>query len=120
MLQMHRIASRQHPLVRAYRDLAREPDAAGRRLLLDGAHLVREAHAASRVFESVVVAASRLDSKNEERPLAEALARDGIDVAVASEQAFTAISPVKTPSGIVAIAHHHPTTIAAILEQAWL
>lgn len=120
MLQMQRIASRQHALVRVYRDLAREPDASGRRLLLDGAHLVREAHAASCTFESVVVASSRMESKNEERSLAESLERHGVDVAVASEQAFAAISPVKTPSGIVAIAHHHPTTMAAILEQAWL
>ena len=33
---------------------------------------------------------------------------------------FEAISPVRTPSGIVAIAHHHSTTADAILEQARL
>jgi RNA methyltransferase, TrmH family len=117
---MERISSRQNPVVRAYRDLAREPDPAGLRLLLDGAHLVREAHNAARTFESVVLASSRLDSENEERSLAEALERGGVDVAVASDRVFASISPVRTPTGIIAIAHHHPTTAHAILELARL
>jgi len=117
---MRRISSRQNPIVTAYRELAREPDPAGLRLLLDGAHLVREAHAAALRFESVVVAASRLESENEERTLAESLAQAGTDVAIASETVFAAISPVRTPSGLVAIAHRHPTTADAILEQAHL
>jgi len=117
---MRRIASRQHPIVGAYRALASEPDPAGARLLLDGAHLVREAHAAALPFESVIIASSRLESENEERTLADSIAQAGTDVVVASEQVFSAISPVRTPSGIVAIAHHHSTTAAAILEQARL
>jgi TrmH family RNA methyltransferase len=117
---MRRISSRHNPIVRAYRDLAREPDPAGLRLLLDGAHLVREAHAAALPLESVVVASSRLESENEERALAETLAQAGVDVAMAGDQVFAAISPVRTPSGIVAIAHRHPTTAEALLEQARL
>ena len=125
---MKTIASRQNALVRAYRALAQEPDPAGLRLLLDGAHLVREAHAAAMTFESVVVAASHMDRRggpsgppaSEEGTLAESLRRDGIDVVAASDQVLEAISPVQTPSGIVAIAHHHPTTADAILEQARL
>ena len=115
-----RISGRQHALVRAYRELARTPDPAGVRLLLDGAHLVREARDAALVFESVVVASSRLHSNNEERALAESLEQTRVDVAVAGDLTFAAISPVRTPSGIVAIAHRHPTTVDAILEQARL
>jgi len=114
------IASRQNALVRAYRALASEPDPAGLRLLLDGAHLVREAHAAALPFESVVVASSRMVAGSEEGSLARALTDAGIDVAVASEQVFGALSPVRTPSGIVGIAHRHPTTTDAILQQARL
>ena len=128
---MRRISGRQHALVRAYRDLARTPDPTGLRLLLDGAHLVREAHDAALPFESVVIASSRLDDRgrrggpsgppaNEEAALAESLERKGVDVAVAGEQTFAALSPVRTPSGIVAIAHRHPTTVEAILGQARL
>ncbi len=117
---MKTISSRQNALVRAYRDLAQEPDPAGLRLLLDGAHLVREAHAAALPFESVVVAASRLDDGTEEGTLAASLRHAGVDVVAANDQVFEAISPVRTPTGIVAIAQHHPTTAEAILEQARL
>ena len=117
---MKTIDSRQNPIVRAYRELADEPDASGLRLLLDGAHLVRDAHDAGMPLESVVIAASHLDDASEEARLAAHLQRDGVDVVSASSQAFDAISPVHTPSGIVAIAHRHPTTPEAILEQARL
>jgi TrmH family RNA methyltransferase len=117
---MKRIASRQNSIARAYRELAREPDPAGARLLLDGAHLVREAHAAARPLESVVIESSRLESDTEEGLLARSLDVAGVDVAVASGHVFGAISPVRTPSGIVAIAHRHPTSTDAILEQARL
>ena len=117
---MKQISSRQNAIARAYRELVREPDPAGVRLLLDGAHLIREAHDAALRFESVVVAASRFDADNEERALAELLERDGVDVARSSDQVFAALSPVRTPSGIVAIAHRHPTTADAILQQARL
>jgi len=115
---MKRIASRQNAVVRAYRDLARKPDPTGRRLLLDGAHLVREAHAAALPFESVVIAQSHLNRETEEHALAQSLERAGVDVVSAGDPVFAAVSPVRTPSGIVAIALRHPTTMQAILAQA--
>jgi RNA methyltransferase, TrmH family len=117
---MRSISSRQHLIVRTYRQLARQPDATGLRLLLDGAHLVREAHAAALPLESVVVAQSHLDQPTEEGALAQALQRAGIEVVRAGEQVFAAVSPVRTPSGIVAIAHRSPTTADAILLHAQL
>ena len=118
--RMKTISSRQNPIVRAYRELADEPDPGGARLLLDGAHLVREAQAAALRFESVAAAVSHLAGATEEGALAHELERDGVDVVAVDDQVFSAISPVRTPSGIVAIAHRHPTTAAAILEQARL
>jgi TrmH family RNA methyltransferase len=120
LVVMKRIATRHNAIVRAYRQLARQPDAAGLRLLLDGAHLVREAHAAALRFESVVIAQSHLDRATEEALLAHSLHRAGVDVMTAGEQVFAAISPVRTPSGIVAIVHRHLTTLSAILTQARL
>jgi TrmH family RNA methyltransferase len=114
------ISSRQNAIVRAYRALADEPDPGGARLLLDGVHLVREALAAALHFEHVAVASSHLVSASEEGELARALERAGVDIVAADDQVFSAISPVRTPSGIVAIARRHPTTTAAILEQARL
>jgi TrmH family RNA methyltransferase len=117
---MRRIVTRQNPIVRAYRQLAQEADPTGLRLLLDGAHLVQEAQAAALPFESVVVAQSHLERATEEGALAQALHRAGVDVVTAGDQVFAAISPVRTPSGIVAIAHRHPTTTDAILTHARL
>ena len=117
---MKRIDSRQNPIVRAYRALAREPDAAGVRLLLDGAHLIREAHERPLRFESVAIAASRLEVAGEEASLAHTLQQAGVDVVCAPDHVFAAMSPVRTPSGICAIVHRHPTTVEAILERARL
>jgi TrmH family RNA methyltransferase len=114
------ISSRQNALVRGYRDLAREPDPTGRRLLLDGAHLVRDAQAAALPFESVIVAQSHLERGTEEGELAQSLWRAGVDVASAGDQVFAAASPVRTPSGIVGIAHRPATTTQSILTQARL
>jgi RNA methyltransferase, TrmH family len=114
------ISSRQNALVRAYRDLARKPDPTGRRLLLDGAHLVREAHAAALPFESVVIAQSHLNRETDENALARSLERAGVDVVSAGDPVFAAVSPVRTPSGIVAIALRHPTAMQAILTRARL
>jgi len=114
------ISSRQNALVGAYRDLARTPDPSGRRLLLDGVHLLREAHAASLPFESVVIARSHLNRETEEHTLGQSLERAGVEVVSAGDQVFAAISPVRTPSGIVAIALRQPTTMQTILTPARL
>jgi hypothetical protein len=69
------ISSRQNPLVRTFRALADDPDPTGERLLLDGAHLVRDAHDAGALFEVLVVAASRLGTQREEAQIAQASRR---------------------------------------------
>ena len=114
---MRRVSSRQNDAVRAFRALAREPDSNGARLLLDGVHLVRDAHRAGIDFELVVVAASRLDAATEEQHLVGTLERDGVDVAVAPDSVFDAISPVRSPSGLAAIARRHVVTVADICQR---
>jgi len=108
------ISSRDNPIVRDYRELASEPDASAARLLLDGAHLVREAHAARMEFESVAVAASRLAEPTEEGELARALEAEGIPVLNVIDEVFAAMSPVRTPSGIIAIAERTPVDASTI------
>jgi RNA methyltransferase, TrmH family len=112
---MKSIPNRQHPVVRAFRDLARAPDTSGTRLLLDGVHLVREAKPAA--IETVVVASPHLIQSTEERSLAEALERNGVEVLSASDAIFASLSPVRTPSGIVAIATRQPTSAEAICRD---
>ena len=111
---MRQITSRQNPIVRTFRALAETADPSGARLLLDGAHLVDEAQRAGLGFEVAAVLASRLDGETEEARIADDLNRRGVDVVVANDQVFAAMSPVRAPSGIVAIARRTPTTMAEI------
>ena len=112
------ISSRHNPLVQGFRDLARNPAADGSRLLLDGAHLVRDAAAAGLIFEAVAVAGSRDNPGSEEGRLAQELRNSHVDVATVSEQAFAAISPVRAPSGIAAIVRRAPESVADMCSRA--
>jgi len=112
------VSSRQNPIVRACRELADTPDAAGARILLDGAHLVRDADAAGYAFELVAVAASRLATDTEEGKLATRLDMHGCPVFAVHDKAFAAMSPVRTPSGILAIARRTPADARAMCRRA--
>ena len=111
---MRSITSRQNPVVARFRALADTADATGARVLLDGAHLVRDAQESGHTFEMAAVSSSRLASDTEESQLAERLDKSGVDVIQAPEAVFAAISPVRTPSGIVAIASRRPTSASEI------
>jgi RNA methyltransferase, TrmH family len=100
---MTSISSRHNPLVRSFRELARTPDPSGMRVLLDGAHLVREAMAAGTELEAVAIASSRT-TLTEEAEVARAAGAYGARVFTVAQPAFAAVSPVRAPSGIVAIA----------------
>lgn len=108
------LSSRHNPVVKRFRELAAHPDADGAHLLLDGVHLVRDAHRAGVPFETVVVAAAAIDAHSEEGAMALELERAGASVLAADGRTLEAISPVKTPSGIVAIAVRTPTAAAAV------
>jgi TrmH family RNA methyltransferase len=110
---MRTVTSRQNPLVRACRALADDPPADGARVLLDGAHLVRDAVAAGLEIELVLVAASRLQGRSEEAALARELDRPPTDVVEVTDSVVAAASPVRTPSGIVAIARRTQLASAA-------
>jgi tRNA G18 (ribose-2'-O)-methylase SpoU len=102
---MRRITSRQNPLVARYRDAARG-DAEGV-LLLDGAHLVADAlDAGVHVREAAVsdAVASDAGRRAEIHALAARLAEAGVDVVGATAAVMEAVSPVRSPSAIVAIA----------------
>lgn len=92
------IASRQNAVIRACRALARERD--GDRVLLDGAHLVEDALDAELAIEAVVASHGFAAAH---AALLEALERRGL-VYLAADDVIEAASPVRTPSGIIAIA----------------
>ena len=116
-IRMKSITSRQNPTVRAFRDLADSPDPSGVRVLLDGVHLVRDADAAGASFELVAVDGSRLDRESEEGGLARTLAARGVEVVSGTSAVIAAMSPVTTPTGIVAIARRTPLSAATVFAQ---
>jgi TrmH family RNA methyltransferase len=115
---MKHISSRQHPLVAACRALAQQPDRSGRRLLLDGEHLVEEGRAAKLTFEMVAVVEAHLASDSAEGQAARALADAGVNVVTTSQSVLEAMSPVRTPSGIVAIVERPAVSVDEICGVA--
>ena len=99
------ITSRQNPLVARFRTAARGD--VGGVMLLDGAHLIADAIAAAITFQLVAVTPASSEDAGI-RPLVESLQRDGVEVIVVSASVMDAVSPVKTPSGIVALAQRPP------------
>jgi TrmH family RNA methyltransferase len=110
-------ATRQHSSVRRFRDLARTPVDNGRdrEVLLDGVHLLAEAHASGIAIEVAAFQDEAL-SRPAVRVLAEKLAAAGSEILIVSRKVLDAMSPVKTPSGAVGIGHHARVTLAAALE----
>ena len=92
------VSSRQHPLVARFRDAARRP---GDTILLDGPHLVAEALASGVVVE---VAAFQRDALGDPELLRLSAAPAIEDVVTVSDQVIAALSPTRSPSGVVALA----------------
>jgi TrmH family RNA methyltransferase len=94
------ITSRQNPLVARFRTAARGD--VGGVLLLDGAHLVADAIAAAVTFQLVAVTPASVEEPAI-RPLVNALHAGGVEVITVSASVMDAVSPVRTPTGIVAL-----------------
>jgi len=109
------ITSRQNPLVARFRDAARGDG--GAVLLLDGPHLVGEAVSAGVALQIAAVTPSALES-GELQGLVSALGRQGVEVTLVSAQVMDAISPVRSPSAIVALAKRPDDARAQLYRRA--
>jgi len=107
---MERISSRQNPLVKQFRDVARG-DVAGA-MLLDGDHVIDEALGAGVAIE-VAAFGERLGNG----PLAERMQRTGAKIVLVTDAVLNAISPVQTPSGVVGIARRPARKLEALFES---
>jgi TrmH family RNA methyltransferase len=103
---MKRIASRQSRVVGLYRAVARGDDPA--LLLLDGPHLVREALDSGVAIRHAIVGGEDL-SRRPVNTLVRDLEQRGIEIASASAPVMAAVSPVRSPSAIVAVAERPAT-----------
>lgn len=101
------ITSRQHPLVQRCRRVAAGKGTPGE-ILLDGEHLIRDA-----VRSGVSVSVALVDDR--QQGLGTWLASQGIAVSSVSDSVMAAASPVRSPAGVVAIAHWQPAPVARVL-----
>src|SRR3954453_23196536 len=86
------ITSRNHPIVDAFRELAATPDVEGRRLLLDGVHLVGDALRAGLEFELAVVSATAADTDTQVERIRRSLEDAGAEILTATDAVMGAIS----------------------------
>ncbi len=113
---MKQLSSRHHPLVAACRALARGRSGDDR-LLLDGAHLVGDAHRAGIRLDTVAMTGTVFASE-EGRSLADAVLRSGGDLVQVSDAMMKAMSPVATPSGVVALAARPSWSVEQVFARA--
>lgn len=106
------ITSRQHPIVKEFRELAR---GGGPLVLLDGWHLLGEAAGAKVAVEKIAICGP--PTAREQRVVDE-LRRSGAEIVEVSGTVLNALSPVNAPTGVVASARRPAVNGAAILEPA--
>jgi RNA methyltransferase, TrmH family len=114
---MRSLSSRHHPLVAACRALARPGARNDHRILLDGPHLVTDALAADLSIETVAFTA-RASSAPEAARLIERLSMTPAELVQVTDSMMAAMSPVSSPSGIVAIAARPVSSLDRVLAAA--
>ena len=112
------LSSLQNPAVRLYRTLARERVLEGDRqlVLLEGLHLLIEARAAGLSIKSAAFDRDLL-TKPSIQSLAHALVAEGSDVLAVPTRVLAAVSPARTPSGVVSIAACSAQNVEAIFRR---
>lgn len=106
------IASRQNAVVKRFRDVA-AGNAGDDSMLLDGEHLLSEAIGSN---IRVDIAAFNAAAAARRADLVSALARRGTRVMTAADAVLDAMSPVRHPSGLVAIAGRPASTLEDVFR----
>jgi RNA methyltransferase, TrmH family len=106
------ITSRQHPIVKEFRELARGDR---ERMLLDGWHLLSEAANAQLAVDTIAVCGP--PSAAEQRVI-DRLRRGGAQIVEVSGTVLNALSPVNAPTGVVAIARRPAVARDAVIAPA--
>jgi TrmH family RNA methyltransferase len=114
---MRSLSSRHHPLVATFRALARARTEEDAPVLLDGTHLVTDALAAGVPLETVAFTI-RAAATPEAARLIEHLSTTSADLVQVSEQMMAAMSPVSSPSGVVAIASRPASSLDRVFGAA--
>lgn len=114
--RIHAIAGRHSARLQVFRDLAHRRRSGDPRLLIDGWHLLVEAREAGLAIECAAFTTDLLDVR-ETTVFAESLAASGTEVLSVNGSLMAALSPVRTPAGVVAIARREEATLADALAR---
>jgi RNA methyltransferase, TrmH family len=106
------ISSRQHPIVKEFRELAR---GAGPLMLLDGWHLLAEAAAAGLVVEKIAICGP---PTAREQTVVDRLRQSGAFVIEVTGSVLNALSPVNSPTGVVASARTPAVSSVSVLAPS--
>jgi len=109
---MRAITSRQHAIVKTFRAVARGSDS---QLLLDGWHLLAEALRAKLGVTTIAFAGQ---PEPADARVIELARRSGAEILTVSAPVLDALSPVRTPSGVVAIARRPAVDASAVLSPS--
>jgi RNA methyltransferase, TrmH family len=112
---VRRITSRTNPLVARFRDAARGRGPDGT-ILLDGVHLVEEALGSDVSLEVVALTDGVADKQAV--TLAPEVTRRGGEIVRVPAAVMTAMSPVRQPSGVVALGLARSATLDEVLSNA--
>lgn len=111
---MEAISSRHNPIVKSFRACARANGDGD--VILEGSRLIHDALSAGVRLRTVAFGSGRVESPDPDtRMLLAALRESGARVVSASPAVMAALSPVRTPSGVVAIAEYHPLPLERTL-----
>ena len=103
------ISSRQHPIVKEFRELAR---GAGSLMLLDGWHLLGEAADGQVAVETIAICGP---PTAKEQTIVDRLRRNGAHVVEVTGSVLNALSPVNSPTGVVASARIPAVSSSSVL-----
>ena len=112
---MEQISSRQNALVKRVRALANDRGT-DNEVLLDGPHLIEEALASSVELRMVLVATDAMEGPL--GALAARAAARGARLIALSPNVAEAVSPVRSPTGIIGVATLKPRALEAMLHDA--
>lgn len=106
------VTSRQHAIVKEFRSVSRGN---ATHVLLDGWHLVADATRAGLSLTRVAVHGRPPD---EYQAIVDELTKTGVSITSVSAPVLDAVSPVRTASGVVALAERPVVTLQALLQPA--
>lgn len=114
-MSLPRLTRRQDPIVARFREVAHDRASSGDTILLDGPHVLLEALRADLPVEVILTTTTMYESEAADMRQLWSLARaSGAQVYEVPTAVMDAASPVRTPSGIVALAAWSPAEVSAL------